>query len=293
VSVFLEITKGFAILAGTVLLLSSVSHMATVGTSEYAADFVRANIRIREALTGGARVLHGIPFLIGGTGNILAIRSMAEINQWVTSISGVNSNITATRALWASHIRTSDTCTNNTHTIRLPLSLHMLEMGTFTSGGFSNLTAAALLNEEDEHNLVLSLIRDLNDLYATGLCIEPVMDRFMEDKVFGPEPEQKKQLLLIGSSHLRRTAVHLDTSKWEVIDLCSGGFRINDKSVSEAIEKVDTLKSDGLLRDYVAITVYTRLADRVAQDTCRYPTAGASSILMGHCSWQTSRASET
>jgi hypothetical protein len=68
--------------------------------------------------------------------------------------------------------------------------------------------------------------------------------------------------------------VHLDTSKWEVIDLCSGGFRINDKSVSEAIEKVDTLKSDGLLRDYVAssnclTTVYTRLADRVAQDTCR------------------------
>jgi hypothetical protein len=126
-------------------------------------------------------------------------------------------------------------------------------MGTFTSGGFSNLTAAAPLNEEDEHDLVLSLIRDLNDLYATGLCIEPIVDRFMEDEVFGPESEKKKQLLLIGSSHLRRTAVHLDTSKWEVIDLCSGGFRINDKSVSDAIEKVDTLKSDGLLGDYVAI----------------------------------------
>jgi hypothetical protein len=126
-------------------------------------------------------------------------------------------------------------------------------MGTFTSGGFSNLTAAAPLNEEDEHDLVLSLIRDLNDLYATGLCLEPVVDRFMEDEVFGPGPEQKNQLLLIGSSHLRRAAVHLDSSKWEIIDLCTGGFRINDKNVSEAIEKVDTLKSDGLLRDYVAI----------------------------------------
>jgi hypothetical protein len=75
----------------------------------------------------------------------------------------------------------------------------------------------------------------------------------MEDEVFGPSSDQKKQLLLIGSSHLRRTAVHLDTSKWEVIDLCSGGFRINDKSVSDAIAKVDTLKKDGMLSDYVAI----------------------------------------
>jgi hypothetical protein len=164
VSVFLEIPKGFAIPAGTVLLLSSASHMAAVGTAEYATDFVRANIRIRETLTGGAKVLHGIPFLIDGTGNIPAIRTMAEINQWVNSISGVNNDITATRALWASQIRTSDTCTNSTHTLRLPLSLHKLEMGTFTSGGFSNLMAAAPLNEEDEHELILSLIGDQRSL---------------------------------------------------------------------------------------------------------------------------------
>jgi hypothetical protein len=143
VSVFLEITKGFAIPAGSVLLLSSASHMVAVGTAEYATDFVRANIRIRETLTGGARVLHGNRFLIGGTGNIPAIRTMAEINHCVTSISGVNNDITATRALWASQIRTSNTSTDSTHTIRLPLSLHKLEMGTFTSGEFSNLTAAA------------------------------------------------------------------------------------------------------------------------------------------------------
>jgi hypothetical protein len=52
----------------------------------------------------------------------------------------------------------------------------------------------------------------------------------MEEEVFESEPDQKKQLLLIGLSHLRRAAVHLDHSKWEIIDLCSGGFRINDKT---------------------------------------------------------------
>jgi hypothetical protein len=34
VSVFLEITKGFAIPAGIVLLLASASHMTAVGTAE-------------------------------------------------------------------------------------------------------------------------------------------------------------------------------------------------------------------------------------------------------------------
>ncbi len=51
-SVFLEITKGFAIPAGTVLVLASASHMAAVGKAEYSADFVKASIRLREAPVG-------------------------------------------------------------------------------------------------------------------------------------------------------------------------------------------------------------------------------------------------
>jgi hypothetical protein len=86
VGVFLKITKGFSIPAGTVVLLASASHMAVSGTSEYASDFVRANVRLRETLGGGVRVLHGIPILLGGT-------DMAEINQWASLTSGLNKNI--------------------------------------------------------------------------------------------------------------------------------------------------------------------------------------------------------
>jgi hypothetical protein len=83
VSVFLKITKGFAIPAGTIVLLASASHMAVAGSAEYAADFVRANIRMREALSGGVRVVHGIPLLLGGTNNTAALRTMAEISSWL------------------------------------------------------------------------------------------------------------------------------------------------------------------------------------------------------------------
>jgi hypothetical protein len=50
-------------------------------------------MRLRETLSGGVRVLHGIPVLLGGTNNIPAIRAMAEINQWVMHTSELNSDI--------------------------------------------------------------------------------------------------------------------------------------------------------------------------------------------------------
>jgi hypothetical protein len=100
VDVFLELTKGFTVLAGTVLLISSASHMAAVGTAEYAAAFVRARVRVGKTFTNGVRVLHGLPLLLGGTGNTPAIRTMAEIDQWVRLTAQVNHNITATWTLW-------------------------------------------------------------------------------------------------------------------------------------------------------------------------------------------------
>ncbi len=140
-SVFLEITKGFAIPAGTVVLLASASHMAVSGSAEYVADFVRANIKMREALSGGVRVVHGIPLLLGGTNNTAALRTMAEISAWVALTSGLSNDITATRSLWDNLIRTKETCANSMNTIRLPLSLcNKLEMGTFACEGFSNRT---------------------------------------------------------------------------------------------------------------------------------------------------------
>ncbi len=70
------------------------------------------------------------------------------------------------------------------------------------------------------------------------------MDRFLDEEVFEAKSENKKQLLLVGSSHLRLITEHLDTGKWEIFDLSSGGFRISDHSMAELTTKVDTLRSN-------------------------------------------------
>ncbi len=84
-----------------------------------------------------------------------------SINQ--ASTSELNQDIAATRALLDSLICTRAHSKDCTHVLRLPISQHKLEMSTYASRGFSNLTAAAPLNEENERSLVLSLIHDLNE----------------------------------------------------------------------------------------------------------------------------------
>ncbi len=45
---------------------------------------------------GGVTVLHGIPFLIGGTDNTAAIRAIGEIEHWVSITSAGTDEISAT-----------------------------------------------------------------------------------------------------------------------------------------------------------------------------------------------------
>jgi hypothetical protein len=220
--------------------MALASSMAMNGTADYAREFVKANIRLRETFSGGVRVVHGVPFLIGGTNNTAAIRTMAEINQWVASKSGLNQDITATRTLWDALIRTRTQGTECTHVLRLPISQLKLEMGTYSSGGFSNLTAAAPLNEENERSLVLSLIKDLNEIYATGLCENPVVDRFLEDDVFLSKVQLRHRLIFLGSSHLKRIAGTLDTDRFKVVDLCRPGFRIMESNVKDLAVKLES-----------------------------------------------------
>jgi hypothetical protein len=49
VEVFLGMTRGFDVPAGAVVLISSPSHAAAIGTADYAAEFVRASGQLRDA----------------------------------------------------------------------------------------------------------------------------------------------------------------------------------------------------------------------------------------------------
>ncbi len=119
---------------------------------------------------GGVNVLHGIPFLLGGTQNTPAIRAVAEIEQWVTSTGSSTDDISASRKSFMASLRTSEHKQQHQHIMRLPASQFSNEKVSFVSVGFDNLkTAVDPLGEEDEKSLVSLMIDELNNLYPVNL----------------------------------------------------------------------------------------------------------------------------
>jgi hypothetical protein len=66
VTTFLEATRGFIVPAGSVVTLSSASHLAWVGAAAYAQEYVAARGRLRASFRKGIEVVHGVPLLVGG-----------------------------------------------------------------------------------------------------------------------------------------------------------------------------------------------------------------------------------
>jgi hypothetical protein len=222
VDVFLGMSRGFDMPAGTVVLLASPSHAATIGTADYASELVRASGKLR-----GFNVLHGIPFLLGGIQNTPAIRTIAEVEQWVTC----TDDILATRKSFMASLRTSEHKQQHQHIMRLPASQFSSEKLPFGSVGFDNLkTAVDPLGEELEKALISLLIDELNNLYPVNLCTDIICDRFMEDDVFSGDTMDRTDLVLIGASHLSNVVKHVRHEAWVGVGCRAGGQNIHSGS---------------------------------------------------------------
>jgi hypothetical protein len=222
VEAFLGMTRGFDVPAGSVILLGSASCAAASGTAEYAAEFVRAAGVLRGAFAGGVNVMHGIPFLIGGTKNTTAVRALAEIQQWVHCTSVGTDDISATRKAFAATLRTDTTSSAHSHIIKLPSSLSGGERVPFVVSGFDNLKMAIdPISEEDEKALLVLLLEELNTLYPVNLDTDIVCDRFMEDDVFDEKTMDRTDLVLIGASHWPTLQSILETKNGRSLTLPS------------------------------------------------------------------------
>ncbi len=113
--------------------------------------------------------------------------------------------------------------------------------------------AAAPLDEETERSLILSLVHELNNLFSTDLCEDPMIDRFLDEDVFYQEQGKKPSVILVGASHLNRIAERLDDSMWIVHNLCRPGFRITEKSVAEVTGQIEDLGRTLQLSECTAI----------------------------------------
>jgi hypothetical protein len=82
VDLFLDLTRGCQIPAGSVLLLSSLSHLADSGPAAYSADLNFAAIKLMRALRGGIIVLPGLVFPAAKISDPSVVRGLVDILTW-------------------------------------------------------------------------------------------------------------------------------------------------------------------------------------------------------------------
>ncbi len=237
-------------------ILSSVSLLAGIGTAAYAEEVVRAFARIREAYTNSVRVVHGFPILVRGLDDETLIRSMLEIELWLSDcdkrrIHSLPSTSEHFITEWLrsnkehtdtpTHSNTSYATDTHPHPLRLPHSLHSLEKGTFVSPGWEDIaTSLPTLQEEEEKKLLGIMLEELNEKFALQLDLEPSTDRSSQSASDYRE-SNSISMILAGSSHSARTLDSIDCDSINLLDATVPGFRINPNNVAKMASEVRDL----------------------------------------------------
>ncbi len=85
---FFSLTDNYKIQRGSIILLSSVSHLAHSGLDAYAADMASVIGRIKTRLSGTVEAFPITPLLLGGCEDQCLTRVVFDVCLWLKSIPG-------------------------------------------------------------------------------------------------------------------------------------------------------------------------------------------------------------
>ncbi len=260
-TVLLAALEGFAVPAGAVVLISSISHLAAVGAAAYSEDLVRAYRAVHAVYGSGITVLHGIPFLLSGLHCYSTIRSWLEIDAWYANMTSHSTKeLSSTHTRFTSSLRAkkheSSASEHSTPDVsraperfllKMPQNLHSYDKLTYLSEGFGDqVSLCQSIDEGQEHELISSMIDEFNtkcglelsheiSLYRPSITSEP--DR--EDVTEG----QLERVVMVGGSHSSRLTDELDETCLEVMDITVRGWRVTESSIEEKAKELAEIVS--------------------------------------------------
>jgi hypothetical protein len=263
---FLEVTKGFTVPAGSVVVLTSVSHLAGVGTVEYINQFTVARGRLLGEFQGGLEVVHGFPVLLCGMSDKPGIRALIDCTDWFASVP-VNTNrflndtlqhfwsvicnfgsaagLLAASALASGSASLSDQGSGSPAApdqlrFLLPKDLGGKNKKIFLSCPDKVPMAIPPIDSDTESELLTCLITELNNKFLADLAplardnsggadASDSDDR--EEVTNNASMHKNTRLIMVGGSHAARIASALDNLGLEIADLSSPGWTVTDANV--------------------------------------------------------------
>jgi hypothetical protein len=264
IGAFLDLTRGFSVPAGSVVVLASASYLARVGAAAYAAEYVDVGRRLVGAMGGAIELTHGIPILLGGTDDSALIRSLVDLEHWLEYLGGAR-DITRARRTFFKNILGRDIFAHSAvvlspmlagppeapggtgtgtpeATVHQPMSLILPSdksgnaTATFRSTGYVLPSTVPPCTAEQERALVYALIEDINSLYMTNLATEFCTNRDSTGCALTEEDDilHSTRFVLVGASHASRLASALKDLGAEVADLSVPGWRLSEANVEDS-----------------------------------------------------------
>jgi hypothetical protein len=221
VDLFLDLTRGCRIPAGSVVMLASMSHLADVGLAAYTADTNFAATKLIRALRGGIIVLPGLIFPAAKISNPMVVRGVVDLLTWSAEASRVTDSVQpilreshrALRDLLVS-AGTGDAQSQYGVRLRLPAQLGSPDTRKWELTGPENLLNGSGPVPASE---VIKIINTASSELSVGLGL----NYFKVANLYGGQAAGstiKRDMIVIGASHASRLHVALKqagaNAKW-------------------------------------------------------------------------------
>jgi hypothetical protein len=242
----IRILAGRHITAGSVILITSATHMQAVGTAAYTEDLLEAIKTLRRNL--GDHLIYGpLPnFMINGCDDPYTIQTVIEIGQWAhlafkhqaallrNSFGLVEEQL---KARGACGVQTVQRCT-----LRLPLAApgqdgkkHIV----VTTGGTPDIPVKLkAASAADEKEAVECLATEIREKMAIDLDTKPIINRWPDVSAARLGAANVKNFFLVGSSHAGKLGAALRKMGHNAEVVYESNWRVYRDNAVEMAEKI-------------------------------------------------------
>jgi len=253
-----RITHDIRLPSGTVVYLSSLSHLEKVGAAGYAADMVDTLNKIESDYNGHVRPLVGMPALEHTVSNPALIRHIHDTLSWMKEVDKkARYHLEVSTANYLEHViyeknETESELCESELPLQLPPSMRSYEKINMISSCGKRL----LRDNLPEGGVDLDkILREITMKHALELVVRNSAEKRGGEEANAAGPSNsggggrgdateasntKITLVLVGSSHASRVADFLTGKNVDVRDLTSRGWSLTHES---ALEMADDLKS--------------------------------------------------
>jgi len=245
----MEILGRTALPAGTVFLVGTISHLVQVGSTLYCLDWQKMVAKMADRWPSCK--VGPIPPILREDSTGTTGRCITELRHWFTTVYTGSGSVVFISSAWDSVIKglthtiypMHDLDHAETSTIPLPASLRDRTLLPHKIIRTTSQAITPAFDQEVTHHILLSLVHTLCNQF--GCKANPEEYRLVREpaecEVVKDSPDSPITLVLIGASHQKRTAPHLNAPGIKVIDLSHPGWSLTDQNISRVVDDISGL----------------------------------------------------